>query len=87
MFATRLRLTLCGPSGQSPVPKAWLDRYFMRNFLGPSAFDETLSVDEGLLEAGVSVKPGVVRDEFEKWLRGRKLISPDTHLRVEVAGC
>jgi hypothetical protein len=84
MFATHLRLTLSESSGQRPVPKAWLDHYFMRNFLGPRAFDETLSADDGLLEASFSVKANEVRDEFEEWLRGRKMISPDTSLLVEI---
>lgn len=55
----------------------------MRNFTGLSAFDETLPVEDGVLEAGLSVRPDEVRTQFEKWLRGRKLIPPETRLRVD----
>ena len=84
MFAIRLRLTLSGPAEARPVPKAWLDEYFMRNFLGPEAFDETLSVADGLLEASRTVKPEEVRERFEIWLRGRRMIPAGTQLLVEM---
>jgi hypothetical protein len=84
MFAIRLRLNLSGPVERRPVPKAWLDDYFMRNFLGPEAFDETLSVGDGLLEASRSVKLEEIRERFEKWLRGRRMIPAGTKLLVEM---
>jgi hypothetical protein len=54
----------------------------MRYFTGHKAFDETLPVADGELETAHSVSPEEVRDEFEKWLRGRKMISPDSSLVV-----
>ncbi len=62
------------------MAKDWLDQFFMRDFTGYSAFDETLPVSDGLLEAGVHVDADAVRSGFEKWLRGRKMIPPDTAL-------
>ncbi|MGE5646185.1 MAG: hypothetical protein ACM336_10380 [Acidobacteriota bacterium] len=82
MFAQKLELTLDG----KPVPKAWLDQFFMRNFTGYSAFDETLPAADGVLEAGHGVELEEVRAQFEKWLRGRKMISPETELQIHRRG-
>ncbi len=84
MFARRLRLSLLRAEQVSAVPAAWLDQFFMRDFTGYHDFDETLVVGEGLLEAGSSVSPAAVEQRFEQWLHGRKMISPDTRLRVEI---
>jgi hypothetical protein len=82
MFARKLRLSLCSSGAERPVPKAWLDQFFMRDFTLSSAFDETLVAGEGRLEAGACVLPEELRGQFEHWLRRRKMIPPETALRV-----
>jgi hypothetical protein len=82
VFAQKLKLALRSDTGESAVPKAWLDQFFMRNFTGYSAFDETLPVADGILETGLLVNPDEVKAQFEKWLRGRKMISPETQLLI-----
>lgn len=82
MFANRLRLVLREGNAERPVPKAWLDQFFLRDFTGYSAFDETLPVADGELEAGHSVKPEEVCEHLEKWLRGRKLIAAGCSVAV-----
>ncbi len=82
MFARRLQLTLSAPEAATPVPKAWMDQFFMRDFTGASAFDDTLPAAPGVLEAGFSVDAEAVREQFEKWLRGRKMIPAETALTV-----
>ena len=82
MFARKLRLELVEAGASRPAPKDWLDQFFMRNFIGLSAFDETLVTGEGRLEVGIDVEPAVVQEYFEKWLRGRKLIGDGTRLQV-----
>jgi hypothetical protein len=82
MFARKLRVTLRREDGESPTPKAWMDQFFLRDFTGSSAFDETLPAADGVLEAGFAVDPEEVRSQFEKWLRGRKMIPPETELTV-----
>ncbi len=83
MFARKLKLTLAGALGEAPVPKAWLDQFFLRDFTGPGAFDETLTAADGVLEVSFRVDAGEVKAQFEKWLRGRKMIPLETELRVE----
>ena len=82
MFARKLKITLRSEGGESPVPKGWMDQFFMRGFTGYSAFDETLPAEDGVLEAGLGVSEEAVKNQFEKWLRGRKMIPPGTELRV-----
>ena len=82
MFARKLRIEVAGQAGVRPVPKDWLDQFFMRNFTGLSAFDETLVTGDGELEAGLGVEPELVRDHLEKWLRGRKLLATGERLEV-----
>ena len=84
MFANHLRVTLWQSGNQSPVPMRWLEQFFMRNFTGCSAFDETLVAGDGELEAGFAIHPEAVREQFEKWLRGRKMIPLDARLSVDV---
>ena len=84
MFAHRLRLSVGEPSGAArPVPLDWLDRFFMRHFTGISALDDTLPAGDGLLEIGSEVSVPVLEREFEKWLRGHKLLGPEQKLTIE----
>jgi hypothetical protein len=82
VFARKLKIELAGPDGSRPAPHAWLEQFFLRDFTGYSAFDETLPKADGLLEAGSRVDIAEVRTQLEKWLRGRKMIGPETELRV-----
>lgn len=86
MFANLLVLTLREPGGERPVPRGWLEQFFMRDFTGHSAFDQTLAAGDGRLEVGFAVSSEAVREEFEKWLRGRKMIPQGTALEVREAG-
>jgi hypothetical protein len=82
VFAQKLRLNLVAAGGSSPVSKDWLDQFFMRDFTGASAFDEILVTGDGELEAGFGVDPAQVKAQFEKWLRGRKMIDAGTALTI-----
>jgi hypothetical protein len=85
MFAQKLKLTLADDHAETLISKAWLDQFFMRSFTGYSAFDETLPVADGLLEAGLGVDVSEVRAQFEKWLRGRKMIPPQAQLVIKAS--
>ncbi len=84
MFARKLRLSLDSSGASRPVPKAWLEEFFMRDFTGASAFDETLVAGEGRMEAGWRVSPEAVCEQLEKWLCGRKMILPETRVQVTI---
>jgi hypothetical protein len=78
----KFRLGLAEGDGEKPVRKAWLDQFFMRNFTGHSAFDDVMVAADGTLEAGFGVRDEEVREKFETWLRGRKMIPSGSRLIV-----
>ncbi len=85
MFARTLVLELEKGGEPQPVPQAWLAAFFMRDFTGYRAFDDTLVAGDGRLEAGWRVDPTEVEARFLEWLRGRKMICRETVLRVRPA--
>ena len=68
MFARKIQVDVIGPQGKRSCPIAWLDSFCMRSFTGRSAFDETLPVGDGLLEAGFSVDLPALQADMEDWL-------------------
>jgi hypothetical protein len=68
MFARKIRVDVLEPQGPRPCPIAWLDSFCMRSFTGRSAFDETLPVADGRLEAGFRVDLEALRADLEDWL-------------------
>ena len=87
MFAQKLRVTVTAGGVEAPAPRAWLEQFFMRDFTGSSAFDETLVTGEGELEAGFGVRAEEAKAEFERWLRGRKMIGERDEVRVGWRAC
>lgn len=68
MFARKLQVEVVGAQGVRACPLAWLDNYCMRSFTGRSAFDETLPVSDGLLEASFRVDLPALQADMEDWL-------------------
>ncbi len=68
MFARKIRVDVLEPQGPTLCPIAWLDSFCMRSFTGRSAFDETLPVADGRLEAGFRVDLEALRADLEDWL-------------------
>ena len=68
MFARKLRVEVLEPDGPRACPLAWLDSFCMRSFTGRAAFDETLPVADGLLEASFRVNLDALRAGLEDWL-------------------
>jgi len=68
MFARKIRVEVLEPDGPRPCPVAWLDSFAMRSFTGRSAFDETLPVADGELEASFQVDLDALRADMEDWL-------------------
>lgn len=68
MFARKIRVEIISPEGSRPCPLEWLDSFCMRSFTGRGAFDETLPVGDGYLEASFQVDPDALRRDMEDWL-------------------
>ncbi len=68
MFARKIRVELLEPQGPRHCPVDWLDSFCMRSFTGRSAFDETVPVADGQLEASFRVDLEALRADLEDWL-------------------
>ena len=68
MFARKIQVEVVEPHGPRPCPLAWLDSFCMRSFTGRSAFDETLPVSDGLMEASLRVDLELLRGDMEDWM-------------------
>ncbi len=82
MFALKQRVDIEKNGEKRACPLDWLDHFFMRHFTGLSALENTLPAGEGLLEAGLDIDLDFLQREFEKWLRGRKMIAAEEHLVI-----
>lgn len=68
MFARKVRVEILEPGTRRACPLEWLDSFCMRSFTGRSAFDETLPVADGQLEASFRVDLEALRADMEDWL-------------------
>jgi hypothetical protein len=68
LFARKIRIEVLKPEGAVPCPLEWLDSFFMRSFTGRSAFDETLPVAAGEIEASLRVDLEALKRDLEDWL-------------------
>ncbi len=68
MFARKILVEILKPQGPRPCPLDWLDSFCMRSFTGRSAFDETLPVADGRMEASLRVDLEALRADMEDWM-------------------
>jgi hypothetical protein len=82
MFARRLHVEVLGSDDTRDCPLPWLDSFCMRSFTGSSAFDATLPVAEGRLEAGFQVDLTSLQTEMEDWMTRKFGRGCAVHLRL-----
>ena len=86
MFARRLRIERIDPEGKAhPCPIKWIDSFAMRNFTNDAVFDDTLPVEDGVLEAGCRVPLDRLQMSMEDWLRRKGYLAQTDRLRVTEA--
>jgi len=68
VFARKTRVDVLTSEGTRACPIDWLDNFCMCSFTGRSAFDETLPIADGLLEASFRVDREALRADMEDWL-------------------
>lgn len=69
MFQRRLKIEIVGAEGVRLCPIRGLDSFAMRNFTNDAVFDDTLPVEDGLMEVGHRVPVERLREALEDWLR------------------
>ena len=86
MFQRKVTVEYGGIEGAAlPCPIKWLDNFAMRNFTNDAVFDDTLPVDDGVLEIGNRVPLDRLRDSMEDWCRRKGYLQTDKTLRVTLA--
>ena len=63
-----------------PCPVKWLDNFSMRNFTNDAIFDDTLPLEDGLLEAGARVPLERLHSAMEDWFRRKSYLDKNQSL-------
>lgn len=71
VYARKLRVDVIVGGERRPCPIEWLDSFCMRNFTRDAAFDDTLPLADGLMEASLRVKIPALAEALSAWLTGR----------------
>ena len=82
MFLRKLRVEYEAGGKRLPCPMKWLDSFAMRNFTNAPAFDDTLPVSDGLLEAGARVPLAELKSAMEDWFRRKGYLTKEARLCV-----
>lgn len=83
MFARRLLIDRIDAEGNAhPCPIKWIDSFAMRNFTNDAIFDDTLPIEDGVLEAGYRVPLDRLQTSMEDWFRRKRYLVNGEHLRV-----
>ena len=80
MFARKIRVQYEQNDRSLPCPVKWLDSFSMRNFTNATVFDNTLPLDDGLMEIGTQVPLAELKDAMEDWFRRKSYIPKDATL-------
>ena len=88
MFARRLLIERVDQDGGVHLcPIKWIDSFAMRNFTNDAVFDDTLPVEDGVLEAGYRVPLDRLQASMEDWFRRKGYLAQTDRLCVtETAG-
>jgi hypothetical protein len=81
MFARKIKVTHNG----QPCPIKWLDNFSMRNFTNDAVFDDTLPVEDGVIEIGARVPLDRLKESMEDWFRRKGYIAKEEQLGLQDA--
>ena len=83
MFSRRISIERIDVNGlRQACPIGWIDNFAMRNFTNDPAFDDTLPVADGELEAGTRVPLNRLQPAMEDWFRRKGYLKPGERLEV-----
>jgi hypothetical protein len=85
MFSRRVRVQYEHDGELLPCPVKWLDNFSMRNFTNASMFDDTLPVQDGVMEIGERVPLDQLKDAMEDWFRRKGYLSAGAGLTLDKA--
>jgi len=83
MFERKLSIVkVDATGGRELCPVRWIDSFAMRNFTNDAVFDDTLPVEDGLLEAGHRVPLDLLGPAMEDWFRRKGYLKAGERLEV-----
>ena len=83
MFRRRIAVDRVNALGAMyPCPIRWIDNFAMRNFTNVVIFDDTLPIDDGLLEVGDRVPLPRLQSAMEDWFLRKGYLEPGERLLV-----
>lgn len=83
MFARKFLIQRVDMAGtRHPCPVRWIDNFAMRNFTNDPVFDDTLPLEDGLMEAGHRVPLDRLQVAMEDWFRRKSYLKPEERLEV-----
>lgn len=83
MFVRRLSIQRVDAEGvRHAGPIGWIDNFAMRNFTNDAVFDDTLPVEDGVLEAGSRVPLDRLQAAMEDWFRRKGYLKPGDRLEI-----
>lgn len=83
MFVRRLSIQRIDAEGaRHACLLRWIDSFAMRNFTNDAAFDDTLPIADGLLEAGSRVPLDRLRPAMDDWFRRKGYLKPGESLEI-----
>lgn len=85
MFSRKLRVEYEHEGKRLPCPLKWLDSFSMRSFTNASVFDDTLPLNDGVLEAGERVPIDKLKDAMLDWFRRKGYLTKEDELVVSRA--
>jgi hypothetical protein len=85
MFSRRIRVEYDAAGQRRPCPIKWLDNFAMRNFTNDPIFDDTLPVEDGVMEVGSRVPLDRLKAAMEDWFRRKSYIVKGAEVWVDEA--
>jgi hypothetical protein len=82
MFARRIIIEYDDNGQRQPCPLKWLDNFAMRNFTNDPIFDDTLPVNDGVMEIGIRVPLDRLKASMEDWFRRKSYISKEQAIEL-----
>lgn len=83
MFVRKIAIERVDAAGERHAcPIRWIDNFAMRNFTNDAVFDDTLPVEDGVLEAGNRVPLGALQAAMEDWFRRKGYLKPGESLEA-----
>jgi hypothetical protein len=83
MFARKIRVEFEENGQRRPAPIKALDSFAMRNFTNDQVFDDTLPVEDGVIEIGTRVPLELLRERMEDWFRRKSYLAKEARLILQ----